>query len=47
MARLVETLRYKSVGRWFDWRWGHRDFSLTLFMEVKRRTTPNMMLSLS
>ena len=29
MAQLVEALRYKPEGRGFDFRWCHRNFSLT------------------
>jgi hypothetical protein len=29
VAQLVEALRYKSEGRWFDSRWYHWNFSLT------------------
>jgi len=29
VALLLEALRYKPGGRWFDFRWGHRNFSLT------------------
>ena len=29
MAQLVEALRYKPEGRWFDSRWCHWNFSLT------------------
>jgi hypothetical protein len=27
VAQLVQELRYKPVGRWYDSRWGHWDFS--------------------
>jgi hypothetical protein len=29
VAQLVEALRYKPEGRWFDFRWCHWNFSLT------------------
>jgi len=30
VAQLVEVLRYKLEGRWFDFRWCHWNFSLAL-----------------
>jgi hypothetical protein len=30
VVQLVEALRYKPAGRWFESRWGHWDLSLTL-----------------
>jgi hypothetical protein len=29
VAQLVEALRYKPEGRWFDSRWSHWNFSMT------------------
>jgi hypothetical protein len=31
VAQLVDAVRYKPVGRWFDSRWCHWNFSLTSF----------------
>jgi hypothetical protein len=29
VVQLVETLRYKPEGRWFDFRWSHWNFSVS------------------
>jgi len=33
VVQLVEALRYKQEGRWFDFRWCHWNFSLTQFFQ--------------